>query len=103
MGVEVGLKHDSAILCDGLVSVAMSLPTDYVGSLSPTKTAALARALRVALHVEYGIATSAVQVPCAAQHQSSRVACSGPMVLPVPWSDRVMARDSYSNCSGRSE
>ena len=30
----------------------MSLPTDYVGSLSPTKTAALARALRVALHVE---------------------------------------------------
>ena len=49
VGIAEGLKHDSAIHCDELVSIAKSALTDYVGSLSPTKTASLDRALTVAL------------------------------------------------------
>jgi mRNA interferase MazF len=35
VGVEDGLKHDSSIHCDELVSLPKSVLTDYVGSLSP--------------------------------------------------------------------
>ncbi len=52
VGVAEGLKHESSIHCDELVSLAKSRLTDYVGSLSPERAAALARALRIALHVE---------------------------------------------------
>ena len=52
VGPAEGLKHASAILCDGLVSLLKSNLTDYVGSLSAPKLEALARALRIALHVE---------------------------------------------------
>ena len=38
-----------AIHCDEVVSLPKSALTDYVGSLSPQKVAALNRALRVAL------------------------------------------------------
>jgi mRNA interferase MazF len=52
VGTAEGLKHDSSIHCDELVSLLKSRLTDYVGSLSAEKLALLARALRIALHVE---------------------------------------------------
>jgi mRNA interferase MazF len=52
VGVAEGLKHDSAIHCDELVSLAKAVLTDYVGSLSPEKIDQLNRALLVALDVK---------------------------------------------------
>ena len=49
VGVEEGLKHDSAIYCDALISVQKSLLTDYVGTLSETKLQKINTALRIAL------------------------------------------------------
>jgi len=49
VGEAEGLKHASAIHCDGLVSLPKSALTDYVGSLGPQKLAALHIALKVAL------------------------------------------------------
>ena len=49
VGVEEGLAHDSSLHCDEIVSLTKTALTDYVGTLSPQKTAALNRALRVAL------------------------------------------------------
>jgi mRNA interferase MazF len=46
--VEV-LKHESAIQCDGLMSLEKSRLTDYVGELSPDKLQELDDALLVAL------------------------------------------------------
>ena len=52
VGPDEGLKHDSAVHCDGLVSIRKSELTDFVGSLSDTKLAELASALKVALAIE---------------------------------------------------
>ena len=52
VGSEEGLKHESAIHCDGLVSIEKGRLTDFVGSLSPAKTAELDVALRVALELD---------------------------------------------------
>ncbi len=49
VGIEEGLKGDSSVHCDELVSLSKSLLTNYVGSLSPQKLQALNQALRVAL------------------------------------------------------
>ncbi len=49
VGQAEGLKHPSAIHCDGLVSLPKSALTDYVGSLGPQKLGALHVALKVAL------------------------------------------------------
>ena len=49
VGVDEGLKHDSSIHCDELVSLPKSALTYYVGTLSPAKIEALGQALRVAL------------------------------------------------------
>jgi len=49
VGTDEGLKHDSSIHCDELVSLSKLVLTNYVGSLSPQKLQALNRALRVAL------------------------------------------------------
>jgi mRNA interferase MazF len=49
VGISEGLKHDSAIHCDELVSIAKAALTDYVGSLAPEKLVQLNRALAVAL------------------------------------------------------
>jgi mRNA interferase MazF len=51
VGVEQGLKHDSAIFCDNLVSIPRSELTDYVGSLSPRQIPLLDQALRIALEL----------------------------------------------------
>ncbi len=52
VGIDEGLKHDSSIHCDALVSVRKSSLTDYVGRLSGQKIEELAHALRVALAIE---------------------------------------------------
>jgi mRNA interferase MazF len=49
VGIEQGLKHDSSIHCDELVSLPKSLLTDYVGSLSSETIFELDRALAFAL------------------------------------------------------
>ena len=49
IGIEEGLKHDSSIHCDELVSLHKSALTQYVGTLSPSKIEALDQSLQVAL------------------------------------------------------
>ena len=49
VGVEEGLKHESSIHCDELVSLPKSVLTNYVGTLSPHKLHELESGLRVAL------------------------------------------------------
>ena len=51
VGVDEGLKHDSSIHCDELVSLSKSVLTDYVGSLSAGKLLELDRALAFALEL----------------------------------------------------
>jgi len=51
VGIEEGLKHDSSIHCDELISLPKSSLTNYVGFLSPQKMQALDQALRIALDV----------------------------------------------------
>ncbi|MCC6900848.1 MAG: type II toxin-antitoxin system PemK/MazF family toxin [Polyangiaceae bacterium] len=49
VGVDEGLRHDSSIHCDELMSLPKSSLSNYVGSLSPAKLALLDRALAFAL------------------------------------------------------
>lgn len=49
LGPEDGLKDDSSIHCDALVSVPKALLTDYVSSLHPARMRAFDQALQVAL------------------------------------------------------
>ena len=49
VGTAEGLKHESWITCDNLVSIAKSDLTDYVGALARSKSAEVDRALRIAL------------------------------------------------------
>ena len=51
-GIGEGLKHESSIHCDELVSLPKSALTNFVGALPPRKLDELRRALRVALDVE---------------------------------------------------
>ena len=48
VGPEEGLKHESAIHCDELVSLPKSALTDYVGTLSEPRLRELNRALAIA-------------------------------------------------------
>jgi len=49
VGPEEGLRHDSSIHCDELVSLSKSMLTNYIGTLPPAKIEALNQALLVAL------------------------------------------------------
>jgi mRNA interferase MazF len=49
LGAEDGLKHESSIHCDALVSLPKSMLTDFVARLAPVRMRALDQALRVAL------------------------------------------------------
>ena len=51
VGVEEGLKRDSSIHCDELVSLPKASLTDYVSSLPSNKLRELDRALAVALEL----------------------------------------------------
>ena len=52
VGIEEGLKHESALHCDELVSIPKSALTDFVGTLSPAKRRQLDEALIAALEIE---------------------------------------------------
>lgn len=52
VGIDEGLKHDSSIYCDGLVSIPKKALTDFVGSLASEKLSQLQRALAVAVGLE---------------------------------------------------
>jgi mRNA interferase MazF len=49
LGPDEGLKRESSIHCDALVSLPKPLLTDYVASLKASQIRALDQALRVAL------------------------------------------------------
>ncbi len=51
IGVDEGLKHESSIHCDELVSLPKSVLTNFVGTLSSQKIQALNRALSIALEL----------------------------------------------------
>jgi mRNA interferase MazF len=51
VGVDEGLKHDSSIHCDELVSLPKASLTHFVGTLPPEKMKALNEALRIALDI----------------------------------------------------
>ena len=51
VGVDDGLKHDSSVHCDELVSLAKSLLINFVGSLSPQRIEELNKALSIALDI----------------------------------------------------
>ena len=52
IGVEEGLKSDSSIHCDELVSLPKSILTNFLGSLSDGKVLELNQALKLALDLE---------------------------------------------------
>ena len=52
VGQAEGLKHDSAIHCDVLMSVPKRRLTDHIGDLARNRHVALDTALRVALALE---------------------------------------------------
>lgn len=49
VGIDQGLKHESSVHCDELVSLPKSQPTDYLGSLQFSKLLELDQALAIAL------------------------------------------------------
>lgn len=51
IGVAEGLKHDSCVRCDELVSIDKSDLTHFIGSLSPPRIKELNQALRIALEI----------------------------------------------------
>lgn len=51
IGINEGMKHDSSIHCDELVSLPKSALTHYIGLLPPEKIDALNEALRLALEL----------------------------------------------------
>lgn len=52
VGIDEGLKRDSSIHCDNLVSLPKRNLTNYIGKLSKRTLAELDQALRVALSLE---------------------------------------------------
>jgi mRNA interferase MazF len=52
VGLDEGLKHESSIHCDELVSLAKSVLTNYVGMLSTEKRIELNQALKAALEID---------------------------------------------------
>ena len=51
VGTEEGLKHQSSIHCDELISIPKSLLTNYLDILSPEKISKLNKALLTALEL----------------------------------------------------
>lgn len=52
VGINEGLKHDSCIECDALMSIQKEKLTDYIGSLSSALLRQVDEAVRIALDVE---------------------------------------------------
>lgn len=53
VGIDEGLKHESAIHCDELVSLPKSMLTNYVGKLPPQKIHLLEKSLKIALQLNH--------------------------------------------------
>ena len=51
VGIEEGLKHESSLHCDELVSLPKSALTHYVGGLSSEKVEGLNKALKMAIAI----------------------------------------------------
>jgi mRNA interferase MazF len=51
IGIDEGLKHDSSIHCDELISLPKSALTQFVGTIGPQKTKKLNDALVAALGI----------------------------------------------------
>ena len=51
VGIDEGLKHDSSIHCDELISLPKYVLTDYVGNLPSEKLHLLERSLKIALQL----------------------------------------------------
>ena len=51
VGIDEGLKHDSSIHCDELISLPKSALANFIGTLPPQKIRALNQALRIALDI----------------------------------------------------
>ena len=51
VGIDEGLKHDSSIHCDELISLPKYVLTDYVGNLPSEKLQLLERSLKIALQL----------------------------------------------------
>jgi mRNA interferase MazF len=54
VGPDEGLRHESSIHCDGLVSLSKNLLTHVVGALPQSRFVDLDRALAAALDIEIG-------------------------------------------------
>jgi mRNA interferase MazF len=52
IGINEGLKHESAIHCDELISIRKEMLTNYIGKLSDQKIEDLNEALKISLEVE---------------------------------------------------
>ncbi|MCG3162931.1 MAG: hypothetical protein JMDDDDMK_04300 [Acidobacteria bacterium] len=52
VGIDEGLKHESSIHCDELMTVPKSRLTHYIGALPPEKLEELNRALKAALAID---------------------------------------------------
>jgi len=52
VGIYQGLKHDSAIHCDELVSLPKSMLTNFIGKLSFQKLDFLEKTLKIALQID---------------------------------------------------
>ena len=52
VGISEGLKHDSSIHCDELMSLPKSSLTDFIGSLAASRSAELHTALMAALALD---------------------------------------------------
>ena len=51
VGIKEGLKHDSSIHCDELISLPKAMLTNYVGKLSSEKMYQLEESLKIALQL----------------------------------------------------
>jgi len=51
IGTDEGLKHESSIHCDELVSLPKAMLTNFIGALPPVKLEAVNQALLVALDI----------------------------------------------------
>ena len=55
VGVDEGLKHDSSIHCDELISIPKAALTRFVATLPPHKLQALNNALTIALSLDHPV------------------------------------------------
>ena len=53
LGIDDGLKHNSSIHCDELVSIPKSSLTHFIGTLRPAKIEDLNRALAIAIGLDF--------------------------------------------------